>query len=89
MGDMNQVFRDALVSNIKKVLTDSDVAQAIENPSSRGLAHEIFVTNLLKPYINPTVSICTGFVTDYNVRQSNQIDIILFDREIIPPLSSL
>jgi hypothetical protein len=83
---MNRLFRDALKSSIRKTLEDSQVVQTVSNPSAKGRAREVFVTNLLRPYISPTVSICTGCITDYEGGQSRQIDIILFDKTVIPPL---
>ena len=52
----------------------------------RGRAREIFIRDLLRPFINPNFEICTGVVVDSKGRQSNQIDIIIYDKSLLPPI---
>ncbi len=82
---MNQLYRGMIISNIRKALEESEVAKNYNNQVLKGRAREIFVTELLQPFLNPSMGICTGIIIDSKGNHSNQIDIIIYDKNIIPP----
>jgi len=82
---MNTLYKEMVITNIKKALSESKAAGSYDNQVLKGRAREIFVSNLLRPFISPTIDICTGIVIDSANNHSKQIDVILFDKRIIPP----
>ncbi len=82
---MNELYRNRVISKVKSVLSESLVVNNYNNQALKGRAREIFISELLKPFLNPTIGICTGIVIDSDNNQSKQIDIILYDKNILPP----
>lgn len=60
-------------------------AQSVQHSGLHGRFKEIFIDELLTPYLDSTMRICTGIAINSDGRQSNQIDIIIYDSDIIPP----
>lgn len=52
----------------------------------KGRAREIFARDLLTPFLSPNIGACTGIVVDSSGGTSNQIDIIIYDKTLIPSL---
>jgi Domain of unknown function (DUF6602) len=82
---MNKLYRSLMASSIQKTLDDMRATASYRNQLLKGRAREIFIANILRPYLNPTMGICTGMVTDSDGNHSAQIDIIIFDRNVVPP----
>jgi hypothetical protein len=82
---MNNLYRELVITGIRRALNESDAANNYDNKVLKGRAREIFVSNLLRPYLNPTMGICTGIVIDSKGGHSQQIDVIVFDRNVISP----
>jgi len=82
---MNKLYKEMVITNIKKALSESKAAGNYDNQVLKGRAREIFIPNLLRPFISPTIDICTGIVIDSANNHSKQIDIVLFEKSIIPP----
>lgn len=64
-------------------------AQHAAQISHRGLAgevREILVRELLRPILPPTIAIGSGKVVDHLGVESRQIDVIIYDRSVMPSL---
>jgi len=83
---MNKLYFGLAVSRVKKALEDSEIAEAYDNQVLKGRAREIFISDLLKPFLSRNFEICTGHIIDSRNGHSRQIDIIVFDSRIIPPI---
>jgi hypothetical protein len=83
---MNELYLGLVASRVKKALEDSQVAEAYDNQVLKGRAREIFISDLLKPFLSKNFEICTGHIIDSRNGHSRQIDIIVFDSRIIPPI---
>ena len=83
---MNKLYFRLVESRIKKALEDSKIAEEYDNQVLKGRAREIFISDLLKPFLSTNFEICTGHVIDSVNGHSRQIDIIIFDSRIIPPI---
>ena len=84
--NMNKLYFKLVESQIKKALDDSKSAEEYDNQVLKGRAREIFISNLLRPFLSADYNICTGHVIDSKNGHSRQIDIIVFDSRIIPPI---
>jgi len=82
---MNKLYRDLMASSIAKALSDMRATASYRNRLLKGRAREIFVASILRPYLNPTMGICTGMVTDSDGSHSAQMDVIIYDRNVVPP----
>lgn len=83
---MNRHYTKLAKSNIDLALSRSQAAEELKHPGLRGRAREIFVKDLLSPFLNPTLGACTGIIVDSKGNSSRQIDIIVYDTTLIPSM---
>jgi len=83
---MNQFYRESIITDIKKMMYLASITDKIDHNGLIGRYKEIFLNELLEPYLGPFMKTCTGKVFDSTGKESKQIDIIIYDREIIPPI---
>ena len=82
---MNDLYNDLLNASIRKIIESSKSIEKIQHNGIKGGLRESFLSNLIKPYLNPNLDICSGKIIDSFNNQSNQIDCIIYDPTIIPP----
>jgi hypothetical protein len=75
-----------VISRIRKALEDSTAASEYDNKVLKGRAREIFVSDLLVPFLDRSFGVCTGVVIDSDGGHSNQIDIIIYNTVVVPPV---
>jgi uncharacterized protein DUF6602 len=61
-------------------------ASGISHLGLRGRARETFVNELLVPLLLPGQAVGTGVIVDSLGSQSNQTDVIVFDKTVLPPV---
>jgi hypothetical protein len=83
---MNPHYTKLAESIIHFALARSKAASELAHPGLRGRAREIFARDLLTPFLSPNVGACTGIVVDSGGGSSRQIDIIIYDKTLIPSL---
>jgi hypothetical protein len=83
---MNKLYFGLAASRIKKALEDSEIAEAYDNQVLKGRAREIFISDIFKPFLIRNFEVCTGHIIDSVDGHSRQIDIIVFDSRVIPPI---
>ena len=83
---MNPHYTKLAESIIQFALSRSKAASELMHSGLRGRAREIFAKDLLTPFLSPNVGACTGIVVDSNGGSSHQIDIIIYDKTLIPSL---
>jgi hypothetical protein len=81
---MNTVYRRLAESKVQRAIADAKGVAEVEHSGLRGRAREIFVGELLTPFLYPTMAVCTGAIVDANGHQSQQTDVIVYDRRVIP-----
>jgi len=81
---MNKLYKELITSNIEKALKDFKASGNYHHSVLKGRAREIFITNLLKPFLQPEIGICTGVVIDSLNNHSKQIDIIIYNKAVVP-----
>jgi len=72
----------------RHVLTLADHERAIGHPGVKGRFRELFVNNLLVPWLPPAVGCGTGIIIDHeqNVVEAGQEDVVLFDALLGPQI---
>ncbi|MBI4559216.1 MAG: hypothetical protein HY706_16650 [Candidatus Hydrogenedentes bacterium] len=83
---MNAHYTKLAESIIHFALSRSESASELAHPGLRGRAREIFARDLLTPFLSPNIGVCTGIVVDSRGGSSRQIDIIIYDKTLIPSL---
>ena len=83
---MSSHYTRLIDSQIALAMSRGKDAEDLIHKGLRGRAREIFIRDLLRPFINPNFGICTGIVVDSSNKQSNQIDIIIYDKSLLPPI---
>jgi hypothetical protein len=84
---MTSLYRGLVISRVKKALHSMKIAEKLQHQGVKGRAREIFLSDIFRPYLYPTNEICTGIIIDAKEQQSKQMDIIIFDRDIVPPMA--
>jgi hypothetical protein len=83
---VNKLYRMMAEAAAERALAAAKHVDVIEHAGLKGRARELFVSELLPPVLSPTMSVCTGLIIDAHGGQSQQTDVIVFDRRIAPPL---
>lgn len=83
---MNPHYTKLAKSIIEFALSRSNAASELHHAGLRGRAREIFAKDLLTPFLSPNVDTCTGIIVDSQGGSSRQIDIIIYDKTLIPSL---
>lgn len=83
---MNPHYRKLATSVVNFALAQSEAAIDLPHLGLRGRAREVFARNLLTPFLSPNVGTCTGVVVDSDGGTSQQMDVIIYDKNLIPSL---
>lgn len=82
----NNLYQSMLKANIARTVAAAKSATWIQHPGSKGRARELFLVDLLIPFLPPTVGVCSGIVVDTGNHSCPQADVLLFDRRVASPL---
>jgi hypothetical protein len=74
------------IHNIEKAMASANASSSIKHSLLKGRLREIVVSELIQPFLTPHTKIATGTIVDHYGNQSNQIDVILYDERITPPV---
>jgi hypothetical protein len=86
MSDKNQ-YQALLRSKIRSVIGEARAASVFTHQGVKGAVLEILIGGLFKPFLPSDIGVGTGQIIDsYKSTMSNQIDIILYDKSILPPV---
>lgn len=83
---MNQIYKDLLYNLAKRAVMDAEAIKGLVHSGLKGQLRELFVRELLLPILPSEYVVGSGnVITAYN-EVSNQIDVIVCDRRVIPPV---
>nr|WP_315426181.1 DUF6602 domain-containing protein [uncultured Albidiferax sp.] len=86
MPDKNQ-YQALLRSKIKAAITQAKAASVFSHNGVKGKVLEILIGELFKPLLPADIGVGTGQIIDcYSSPMSPEIDIILYDKSILPPV---
>lgn len=88
---MTEASGKTMVSAYIQALVSGFVAQAesiakLKHKLTKGQAREIFLQGLLRHFLPEYLGVGTGIVINNKDHQSKQMDIVVFDSRILPPL---
>jgi len=79
-------YRQIAIDAIEKTIAAANSSGMIEHPGLKGRLREIVVEELVKPFLNPHIRAATGTIVDPYGNQSRQVDVILYDEQVTPPI---
>jgi hypothetical protein len=82
----NPIVKGSFELRIEAALASARHAAAIKHPGLKGEVREILVRELLRPLLPPTFSFGTGKIIDSHGAESDQIDVVVYDRAVMPPM---
>lgn len=86
MSMSHELFRKRIISNIRKAVWDSENASDIEHPGIRGRVREIALSSLFEPILPGDFKIGTGTIIDFSGFQSPEIDLVIYNNEVLPSI---
>lgn len=73
-----------MINKIEYAIGEARSAAAVDHMGMRGTIREIAVENLFKPLLTREFDIGNGKIVDYQGRQSDQTDVIIYSKSILP-----
>jgi len=86
MNSPNQ-YRDLFRSRVASAIEQARATSKLSHQGVKGSIVEILIRDLLRPLLPADIGVGSGQIIDsYAGAMSNQIDIVLYDRSILPPI---
>ena len=82
------VFRSAFVQRAKVLFRDDSKQNRLSHPGEFGTYREAIVRDFLQSFLPQRLAIDTGFVVNALGEISGQIDLVIYDPSLTPPLES-
>jgi hypothetical protein len=86
MADKNQ-YQAFLRAKIAGAIADARAASNLTHSGVKGSVLEILISKLFRPLLPSDIGVGTGqIIEQHSGRTSTQIDVILYDKSIVPPI---
>ncbi|MGM8226946.1 DUF6602 domain-containing protein [Cellvibrio sp. ARAG 10.3] len=86
MAVKNQ-YQDLLRSKIVSAISQAKAASGFSHQGVKGTVLEVLIGQLFKPLLPADIGVGTGQIIDsYSGKLSGQVDIVLYNRAILPPI---
>ena len=82
------IFRSAFAQRAKVLFRDEDKHNRLRHPGEFGTYREAITRDFLQPFLPQRLAIDTGFIVDPLEEVSGQIDLVIYDPSLTPPLES-
>ena len=82
----NKIYRDRLINLIDCAVREVENAAVVEHPGLVGRIRELSASNIFGPQLPSGFEIRTGKICDRKGNQSDETDIIIYNRSILPPV---
>jgi len=83
---VNQLLVDVLRVRIRSAVAASRAIDSIAHEGLKGRIREMFVEDLVAPLLPSFVGVGTGKIIDSEGGQSAECDVVIYDRDTMPPL---
>jgi len=81
----NKHYQEFMRAKIQGAIAEAKAASMLTHQGVKGTVLEILISRLFRPLLPSDLGVGTGQVIDQHGHISNQVDIILYDRSILPP----
>lgn len=82
------IFRSAFAQRAKVLFHDEDKHNRLRHPGEFGTYREAITRDFLQPFLPQRLAIDTGFIVNALGDVSGQIDLVIYDPSLTPPLES-
>lgn len=84
---MNELYRNLLDINIAQALSAATAIKQFDHPGLVGKLRESFISNVIRPFLPSNIGVGTGkIISAYDKNPSEEQDIIIFEKGIMPPI---
>jgi len=83
---MNTAYHDLVLTRAKATVDAARAAASVRHKGLRGTLREIVVKELLSPFLPADIGVGTGEVITYDNHHSRQLDVVIYDKRILPPI---
>lgn len=84
---INNQYQEIFRAKVKSAIEHANAASSVTHTGVKGQILEILISQLFYPLLPADIGIGTGqIIESYSGQLSNQVDIILYDRSILPPI---
>lgn len=82
----NKIFQDIVKNDINNLIRESEAINDVQHSGLKGNIREFGIGKLLLKYLPHDYAIGSGQVQDSNGKQSNESDLIIYNKHILPPI---
>lgn len=82
----NPLFRKFISDNVESAIKSAETASEVRHTGTIGDIREIALKNIFRPILTDMEAIGSGQITDHRGYLSDQTDIIIYSKDINPPL---
>ncbi len=83
---MNTVYRDLILARARAAIGAAQAVKGIGNTTLKGQLREIVIRDLLRPLFPSDIGLGTGEIITTTNQHSQQQDVVVFDKSIVPPI---
>ncbi len=82
---MNAIYQKLVLGRIQNAVQKARDIDSITHPGMKGRIREIVIGDILRPMLPSDVGVATGKIITFDGRESRQQDVLIYDRQILPP----
>lgn len=82
----SEIIRTEFINRVRSALTSARNVAQIDHSGVRGKSREIFVQDMLRPILPPSIEFGSGKIVDSEGNMSAETDVIIYSRQTLPPL---
>jgi len=83
---MNKTYRSLFVSRVTGALAAANAAATVTHTGVKGLIREVLLRDLFRPLLPADLGVGTGQIATSNGNLSPEVDVVIYDRRILPPV---
>lgn len=82
----NEIFQDIYKLEIEKMLKEAKYIEPLNHKGVKGTIRELGLRKLLLKSLPTYIKMGTGGIHDYNGRESNETDLLIYNKNTLPPI---
>lgn len=82
----NAIYRDRIINNIQYAVNEARNAVQVGHPGLIGKIRELAAQQILRPVLPSAFDIGTGKIVDRNAFLSAEVDLVIYNRALLPAL---
>lgn len=83
---MNTVYHELVLIRAQAAVGAARAVTSLRHQGLKGTLREIVVRDLLRPFLPADIGVGTGEIITYDNRHSRQLDVVIYDKRILPPI---